>query len=574
MFNSNNIIMKFFPFYLKAILIVFSTGLMAQNRPPAEVDKTIRATSDILKNPSAKDYKAFINSYYSQEYIMNTDIDALVNHIKSIKKSTVGAREIGVENNNGVLQIIFSGGVNASVEMYLDQKTLGKIRSLNLAQEKDVSEMYEEEHSENALMGRMKKLESLSKITSDQEFEEFIKENFSASFLAKNDRDELLQSLKKLRIAVAGASMFGAKPSANGGAILELRGGKSADVLFSVEENSPYRINEFKVDTDVTFLGEGGATLLPVTWDDYVDQLKQEESKGFSGMVLMVKNGKIEHQKGYGLANRAGGVNNNDKTIYDIGSIPIDFTRAAILKLVDQGKVTYADPISKFINEVPADKKPITIEHLMNNTSGLHNFHGEESKDKDLDLSWISREQAITRMLGRSLLFEPGTDVSPSHSGYGLLAAIVEIVSGKTYERFLNENFFNPLNMNNTGPYGKDSGLNPENMAVGYGNQTSDPNTPTNWGPTSWLIKGSGGMVSNPMDLYLWNKGLHDGEILSQKSKEIYKQGSMALGGSDRGFFAAYVRSPNNTVIICSNSDRSKYPDTMTLFQSLSNLYK
>lgn len=81
-------------------------------------------------------------------------------------------------------------------------------------------------------------------------------------------------------------------------------------------------------------------------------------------------------------------------------------------------------------------------------------------------------------------------------------------------------------------------------------------------------------MVSNPSDLYLWNKGLHEGNILSQKSKEIYRQGTIAIGGSERGYFTSYVRSADNTVIICSNSDPSAYPDAMRLFQSLANLYE
>ncbi len=425
------------------------------------------------------------------------------------------------------------------------------------------------------LQGRLRKIESLPNYTFDAEFEDFITENFSTSYISQNPIGEIVLLLRKLSVSVASASMLGVKRAADGkGAILELRGGKSADVLVNVEENAPFGINRFEVDNNVSFLNKKEDELFPVTWADYKDLLKQEASRGFSGVVLLAHNGNIVHQEGYGLADRIAGVKNNDQIIFDVGSIPIDFTRAAILKLVDQGKVSYTDPITKFIENVSDDKKRITIEHLMTGRSGLHNFHGDGAKDEDQDLTWISRDEAINRMLSRALLFEPGTDVSPSHSGYGLLAAIVEIASGKTYEAFLNENFFIPLKMKNTGPYGDESGLNPLTMAVGYGKQASKPNIPTNWGATSWLVKGSGGMVSNPTDLYLWNKGLHSGKILSQKSKDLYSQGKISIGGSERGFFTAYLRSPDNTVIICSNSDRAEYPDAMRLFQSLASLYK
>ena len=82
----------------------------------------------------------------------------------------------------------------------------------------------------------------------------------------------------------------------------------------------------------------------------------------------------------------------------------------------------------------------MTIQHLFSGQSGLPDFFDTE-EDWDPDLGWVDRETAVQRMLSQELLFEPGTDRSHSHGAFGLLAAIVEIVSGQTYYDFISKNF-------------------------------------------------------------------------------------------------------------------------------------
>lgn len=557
-------------------LVIFSaTSLLAQNRPPAEVDNTIRATVQLMMGPDDADFSDFIQRNFSKKGKFSGSIQELENNLKKIKQATHGAGGVDIAVSNEVFRIIFSEGASATLVLIFDPDEPGKIKLLDLANT-DPSKMSDQEKFENAMRMRVQRMESLATLEMESEFVEFIKENFSPGFISTTDRNGLIQDLKSVGLAAATSSVINVKPgSSQNEAVLVLKGSKSAEVSFSIEDVDPYRIDRFVVNTNVSALDDDNTNaLIALNWKTYKDVLLEEASKGFSGAVLIVRNGKVVHQQGYGFANKSNVLKNSSKIIFDVGSVPIDFTRAAILKLVDDGKISFDDPIDKFIDNVPADKKRMTIEHLMTNKSGLHNFHGDDSKDVDHDLSWISREEAINRMLSRKLLFEPGSDVSPSHSGYGLLAAIVEIVSGKTYEAFLKDVFFTPLKMKNTGPYGESATLNPRMMAVGYGKQVSDPNIPAKWGPTSWLIKGSGGMVSSPSDLYLWNKGLHDGKILSEKSKEFYSKGKFSVGGSERGFFTVYTRSPDNAVVICSNADRSEYPDVMRLFRSLENLYK
>jgi CubicO group peptidase (beta-lactamase class C family) len=99
------------------------------------------------------------------------------------------------------------------------------------------------------------------------------------------------------------------------------------------------------------------------------------------------------------MADRERGRPNTTDTIYAIGSVPIDFTKAAILKLAEMGRLRTSDPITKFFAEAPEDKRAVTIDHLMTGRSGLPNFHHDSGMDADPDLTWIDRPTAIRRIL-------------------------------------------------------------------------------------------------------------------------------------------------------------------------------
>lgn len=561
---------------LLALLLGFGTSLtnVYAQGPPKEVDEAIRGTIQFFMG-SGNNYDAFIEKYYSKNLINSSDLETLKGDLQEMKKSTEGAGgiDVGVEGNS--YKIKFSDGSDAIVALTFDPNEKGKIQAIQLEEMPDPSEMTSQQRFQYELENKIRIIESLPRLDSDEEFNLFINENFTKAFKSLHSQKKLIEILKKSSVAIASSMTISARPwEENGdGVVLEFRGPKSADIAFMIEEEAPYLINAFEFSNSDKSPG-GDRELIPMTWDDYKSKIQEEVSKGFSGVVFVVRDGKFELKNGYGMANKEKSIRNSDKTVFDVGSIPIDFTRAAILKLVDDGKVSYQDPITKFFDGVPSDKKMITIGNIMNDESGLQNFHHDESKDQDFDLTWISRDEAVDRILSRPLLAKPGTEFLPSHSSYGLLAAIVEIVSGKTYQEFLEINFFKPLKMHDTKHFGPESGIKTKRMAVGYGKQVSDPNIPTEWGKTSWMIKGSGGMVSTPSDLYKFISGIQNGEYLSDESKTKFRLGRPSFGGSERGFLTCYLKDSKNTVIICSNSPRDQYDGTMILFKSLAELVK
>jgi hypothetical protein len=108
--------------------------------------------------------------------------------------------------------------------------------------------------------------------------------------------------------------------------------------------------------------------------------------------------------------------------------------------------------------------------------------------------------------------------------------------------------------MTSTGFYGPDSGIDPARMATGYGgSRVGSPNIPANWGPTSWLVMGSGGMVSTPMDLYHLAHFMPT--VLDQDLLARFQHEGPLAGGSDRGFFVMYVTAPDAEIYAMTNTD-------------------
>ncbi|HEY6564633.1 MAG TPA: serine hydrolase [Pirellulaceae bacterium] len=311
----------------------------------------------------------------------------------------------------------------------------------------------------------------------------------------------------------------------------------------------------------------------PLTWETLAERLDAEAADGFSGVALVVREGEIVLEKAYGLANREEKIDNKLDTVFAIGSTPIDFTKAGILLLAEQGKLKLGDSISRYFPDAPQDKRDITIEHLMQGRSGLRNFHDLPS-DRDPDHGWIDREEAVRRILAQELLFPPGTKHEHSHSAWGLLAAILEIASGQSYPEFTRQHLFEPAGMKDTGFFGEP--VPKERLAIGYGPRTDGQiNAPPYWGKTSWLVMGSGGQVSTIRDMYRWITALREGKILSPASLSQYfgPPGSVLEGGDAYGFGIVYTEGPRDFMILISNDNtRKRRPSNRRMASNLAQL--
>lgn len=292
----------------------------------------------------------------------------------------------------------------------------------------------------------------------------------------------------------------------------------------------------------------------PVSWETLPARMAWEANNGFAGVVLVVRDGSIVFHEAYGLANREKKIPMRPDTILGIGSTPIDFTKVSILRLAEEGRLSLSDPITKFFEGVPEDKRAMTLDHLMTGRSGLEDFH-DVPTDRDPDHSWIDRDEAVRRILGGKLLFPPGTSRRHSHSGYGLLAAVVEIASGKSFAEFTREKIYEPAGMTDTRFFGEPY---PEDrMAIGYGpRKDGEINAPPYWGKTSWLVMGSGGQVSTAMDMVRFNRAIHGGLLLSPESvrRFVGPESQMLVGGDAYGFEIMYTAGARSFMIVMGNA--------------------
>ncbi len=228
--------------------------------------------------------------------------------------------------------------------------------------------------------------------------------------------------------------------------------------------------------------------------------------------VLVAQNGKILFEKGYGLADLERHQAVTPESKFRIGSITKQFTAAAILKLQEEGKLSVRDKLSKYIPDYPRGDE-VTLHHLLTHTSGIHSFTSKPDFMQQVTNA-ITTEALIKSFQNDPFDFDPGAKWLYDNSGYVLLGYIVEKVSGKTYETFLRENFFQPLGMTNTGVYRSDLALTHE--AIGYGYKDGKFDRAVNW-DMSWA-GGAGALYSTVEDLFRWNEGLFNGKVLSEAS--------------------------------------------------------
>jgi len=188
--------------------------------------------------------------------------------------------------------------------------------------------------------------------------------------------------------------------------------------------------------------------------------------------VIVIQNGKVVHEKGYGLADLKTKERISSQTVFDIGSVAKPFTAMAVMMLVERGKLSYADTLSQFFPEFQSDARQITIRQLLNHTSGIREYTlvwGESKKLRSNEPR--TNENAVKFLAGqKQLRFLPGQKWEYSNSNYMLLAQIVGKVSGVPFPQFVRENIFQPLGMNDSFVYAKPRATTGE-QATGYVSQ-------------------------------------------------------------------------------------------------------
>ncbi|MDB4614136.1 serine hydrolase [bacterium] len=196
-------------------------------------------------------------------------------------------------------------------------------------------------------------------------------------------------------------------------------------------------------------------------------------------------------------------------TQIDINSVTKTVTGVMAAKLVDQGKLSTDETLADVFEDVPVDKRSITLHQLLTHSSGMIDAVGDDAEK-------IGRDDFLERAFHSELLFEPGSGYSYSNTGYGVVAAAIELRSGKTYEEYLQQHVCVPIGLTSTGY----SAVYLEDLSLRT--TTGSAIADASWGGDVpyWNLIGNGGLISTVPDMMAFRRAVASGAVISREMLE------------------------------------------------------
>ncbi|TMN93720.1 oxidoreductase [Pseudoalteromonas phenolica] len=285
--------------------------------------------------------------------------------------------------------------------------------------------------------------------------------------------------------------------------------------------------------------------------DRFVEEVKSYSTRlanngAFSGAILLAKGDKVLFSAAHGLASRRYDVPNNLNTKFQIGSMNKMFTSTAILQLVEQGKMSLDDPMTKYIDPNllgEGDFSKIKIKHLLSHTSGIGNgegFNAIQNKVRSL--------KDITPLLASiDTTFEPGSRWRYSNNGMMLLGKIIENVSGESYFDFINKHVYAKADMRNSGSFDLDVPV--KNTARNYWFSVETGQITENLMFQS--VKGgpAGGGYSTVSDLHKFAIAMQNGKLISKSLAQQALSAKPELNANNWGYGFSIRGDEENTII-------------------------
>ena len=261
----------------------------------------------------------------------------------------------------------------------------------------------------------------------------------------------------------------------------------------------------------------------------------------FMGAVLVARGDEVLFQGGYGKADLELDVPNTTESVFRLGSLTKQFTAAAILQLQEQGLLDINDTVDRYLPGYPHGDK-IAIYQLLNHTSGIPDYEFLESRM--VYRNAVSLDALMAKFSDLPFDFTPGSQFKYSSSGYVILTAIIEKVSGQSYADYLAEHIFQSLGMEATRYDNADTVL--PGRASGY---TWDGDAYHNAEFFDMSnAAGAGGLVSTVGDLYKWDRGLYTDALLSPAAREAFFTPTVSMGDGLSSAYGWFIREmPEHT---------------------------
>jgi CubicO group peptidase (beta-lactamase class C family) len=236
------------------------------------------------------------------------------------------------------------------------------------------------------------------------------------------------------------------------------------------------------------------------------------------GVALIAQSGRIIYKKAFGMANMELNVPMREEMVFNIGSMTKQFTAVAILQLMEQGKLSLQDEITKYLPDYPVNGQKITVEHLLTHTGGIPASEPVAMTRLQGEKRLVTLPEIIATFKNRPLDFAPGTKMIYSNNGYMLLGAIIEKVSGVPYPEYLRKNIFIPAGMTET-HFGDDYILI-KNRAASYVYSRTESQFLNAHNDKVETAYSAGGIQSTAEDLFKWNQALGSHRLIKKESLE------------------------------------------------------
>ena len=244
---------------------------------------------------------------------------------------------------------------------------------------------------------------------------------------------------------------------------------------------------------------------------------RHHELGAFNGAALVAENGKVIFKNGFGLADFEWKIENAPDTKFRLGSITKQFTATLVLQLVEQGKLSLDTPLGVALPYYRQDTgAQVTIHHLLNHTSGIPSYTGQPKFSSEVSRDPYEVRDFVLKYCSGELEFEPGAKYRYNNSGYFLLGAILEQVTGKSYAEVLEERILSPVGMRATG-YDLAAPLLDRRARAYERSLRGVRNAPY---LDMSLPFAAGALYSTVEDLYLWDQALYADQVLPKPARE------------------------------------------------------
>jgi len=389
----------------------------------------------------------------------------------------------------------------------------------------------------------------------------FIEAHFTPAFRTGTPKDVHLGHFAQVREDSRGFEFIGIRHYTDGGqpnrtvAIVRNRLTEAWEAfVIETEPEAPYRID------GLGFSPARPPSNMPPPEPLAVERLGPElgsfvkrmaDAGVFSGAVLLAQGDKILYKGAAGQASKRFDVPNRVDTKFNLGSINKMFTAVAVAILVERDKLSFDDPISKYLDDewLPqVDKSKVQVRHLLSHTSGLGSYFNDTYVQSSRELF---REVDDYKMLvaDETLAFEPGSDRSYSNTGMLIAGAVIEGASGRNYFDFVREEIYAPAGMVNTDCYDMDKPV--PNLAIGYTKERTSEGVGWTNNLYQHVIRGgpAGGGFSTVEDLYRFARALVGGKLVSAEMVHTLTTPKPEIGSPNYGYGFAIGGEPDDRIV-------------------------